>query len=142
MFVRRSSARPAALDAREDRGGLVNPRVDEEAADDRLNILLVLRRSPLPLFSSALVDTSERSGEKYVWSSCAWCEDGRDQASSSDKPDRERCLCEREELAVPVRGLDLDLDGLLSSLLTRLWALTRSVKACREGSAVARENQS
>ena len=141
-MVRRSSARPAALDAREDRGGLVSPSVDDEAAEDRLNMLLVLRRSTPPLFNIALVDTSGRSNEKCVWSSCAWWEDGRDHASSSDKPDRERCLWEREEDAVPVRGLDLDLEELLSSLFTRLWALTRSVNACRDGSAVARENQS
>jgi hypothetical protein len=122
ILIRRSSVREAALDAREDRGGLVNPRVDDEVAEDRLNMLLVLRRSIPPLFSSAFVDASGRSEKKSILSSLACCEDGRDQASSSDKPERERCLClcEREELGVPVRGLDLDLDGLLSSLLTRL----------------------
>lgn len=94
--------------------------MDDDVADDRLNMLLVLRKSPPPFDSSTLPDPSVRSNDDSVLFSCAHCEEDRDHASSPDSLERECRLRECDEVTVLGRGRDLDLDPLLSSLFTRL----------------------
>lgn len=120
----------------------MKPIVDDDPTDDRLVLLPLLLNSMPPFANRAFVTPFDRSSVEYIELSRVWCKDGGlDEMTPETEAARDLSLC-CHSTEVMVFPRDRGLLPLLSSFFSLLWALTRSVKACLEGSDVVLANHS